>query len=133
MYMTDKEFYAAFDGYGFISKAIKQFADDYMAEFEGDRTSLISVDYTYDGIFGEIDLETSTNLCSCCYPDEPDYYKFPIKYLWEDDWIAIEKERRAENLRAREKREAEEKAQKEKEHEERRYQGYLKLKEEYEK
>ena len=131
MITTQKEFEAAQNGYTFTDNALAEFGKQFKKEFGG-FDSIKNIEYFYDEGDGDIDIETTTRLCSCCYPDERDYYNFPIHYLWSDDWISLEKARREEKQLAKEKDKAEKEEKQRKEHEEKRYQGFLKLKEEYE-
>jgi len=131
-YITSEEYIAAIGGYSFLEKAAKKLAEDYRDKFVGGKyASLEDIDIEGDEITGEIQLSFEVMYCGCC-PGEYESYTLPISYLWDDDWVGREKEKRAEALRQREKRKAEEKAKQDKEREERRYQGYLKMKEEYE-
>jgi hypothetical protein len=130
-YMSKEQFFAAHEGYGFISKALEQLGEEFLKNFSGDR--VVSIDYYMnDESSGEIELQTSTRMCSCCYPDERDYFRFPIDYLWDENWIQREKDRREQERLESEREAAEEKAQKEKEHQAKRYQQFLEMKEEFE-
>lgn len=132
MYMSTKEYIAAIGGYKFLEDAAKKLAKDYKKEFVGGKyASLEDIDIEGDEITGKIELVFDVNYCGCC-SGEYESYTLPIDYLWDDDWVGCEKEKRAEAQRQREKRKAEEKVKEDKEREERRYQGYLKMKEEYE-
>ena len=136
-YMSKEQFFAAHEGYGFISKALEQFGEEFVKNFCDRRTSLKSVDYFVDeddedGSTGTIDLVTSTYMCGCCYPDERDYYTFPLHYLWDENWVGREYDKREADRIERERKEAEEDARMEREHQEKRYQTYLAMKEEFE-
>lgn len=131
-YITSKEYIAAIGGYTFLEKAAKNLAEDYGEKFVGGKyASLEDIDIEGDEITGEIELSFEVNYCGCC-PGDYESYTLPIDYLWDDDWVGREKEKRAEAERQREKRKAEEKTKEDKERKERRYQSYLKMKEEYE-
>lgn len=129
MYLTKEQYEIALDGYSYINKAVKKFAEDYEKEFCDSRGWVKSVDYDPEG--GTIDIEEEWSYCGCCSNDY-EYYYLPIEYLWDKDWVGREKERRDQQRRDEEQRKKEKEAQKEKEREEARYQKYLKMKEEYE-
>lgn len=129
-YITSEEYIAAIGGYNFLEKAAKKLAKDYGGKFVGGKyATLQNIDI--DEIAETIFLTFDVCYCGCC-PSEYESCTLPMDYLWDDDWVGREKEKRAEAERQREKRKAEEKAKQDKEREERRYQGYLKMKEEYE-
>lgn len=130
-YATKLEIGAAIDGYEFIQKRAIELAKDYTDNFELGWLNEESIDVEADGITGEINFETEHSYCNCCSNDIY-YHTLPISYLWDDNWIDREKEKRAEALRQREKRITEEKAKQDKEREEQRYKRYLSMKEEYE-
>ncbi len=129
MYITQKEYEIALDGYSFINEAVKKFGEEYDEKFCGSRGWVTKVDFDPEAALIEIEEEWS--YCGCCSNDYENYY-LPIEYLWDDDWVGREKEKREEKIRLREEEKAEKKAEREAERKEARYQSYLSMKEEYE-
>jgi len=131
-YMTKEEFIAAVGGYEFILSAAKEFAKEYREKFVGGKYATIEdIDIGCDGITGDIEITYDVSYCGCC-PGEWEGYNVPISYLWDDDWVGREKERRDQQRKIREAEEAKRHEEERKRQEERRYQQYLKMKEFYE-
>jgi hypothetical protein len=129
MYLTKEQYEIALDGYSYIDKAVKAFAEEYEKEFCGGRGWVNKVDF--DPEAGTIDIEEEYSYCGCCSNDYENVY-LPISYLWDESWVGREKEKRDQDARDREKRAEEEKAARKKAQEEKRYQKFLEMKKEYE-
>lgn len=137
-YTTKKEFEAWAGGWSWIEKLYRQFAEDYRAEFLDHRETIDEVEIepglgnSSDSMMnGTIEIRTETYYCGCCGP-EPGYYSLPISYLWEEDWIEKEKEKRALAEQKRKEKAEKERIKKEEEMKEARYRRYLELKKEFE-
>ena len=130
MYITEKEYEIALDGYSFINAAVKKFGEAYEAEFCGGRGWVSKVDFDPDA--GTIDIEEEWSYCGCCSNDYENYY-LPIDYLWDKDWVGREKQVREQQRLDREKAAELKAAEKEEKRKAERYQKYLSMKEEYEK
>lgn len=128
MYITQKEYNIALNGYSFIDDAVKRFTEDYASEFCSDGW-INQVDF--DSEAGTIDIEEEHSYCGCCSNDYENYC-LPIEYLWDKAWIDREKERRNEKIRKAERKKAEQEVERKKEREVARYQNYLTMKKEYE-
>ena len=129
MYITQKEYEIALDGYAFIAGAVKKFGEEYDEKFCGSRGWVSNIDFDPDS--GMIEIEEEWSYCGCCSNDY-ESYNLPIEYLWDDDWVGKEKEKREELARLREERKAKKEAKRKAERKEARYQSYLAMKEEYE-
>lgn len=131
-YLTKEEYMAAVGGYGFLLTAAKKLAEDYQNEFVGAKWSYLEdIDIDCDEITGDIDLTYSVSYCGCC-PDGCETYTIPIDYLWDDDWVSREKERREQRRKIREAEEAKKREAEAEKLKERRYQQYLNMKKEFE-
>lgn len=131
MYLTEKEYKIALDGYSFIDDAVKKFAEDYKKEFcPSGYVTKVEFFPTSD-TEATIDIEEEYTSCGCCSPDYEEF-SLPVEYLWDKDWVGREKERREQKRRENELRNKEREAEREKERDEKRYQQYLAMKEEYE-
>lgn len=129
MYLTEKEYQVALDGYAYIHKAVENFKEDYETKLLDSRDWIESIDFDPDNETIEITVEI--RYCGCCPGDYETRY-LPISYLWDEDWVGREKERQDMERKAEEERKKEREAQKEKEREEKRYQQFLEMKKEYE-
>ena len=125
MYLTEEQYEIALDGYAFINKALKKFAEDYEAKLLGNNGWVNKIDF--DSESGLIEIEEEWSYCGCCSNDFENVY-LPISYLWDEDWVGREKERRDQERKAEEQRKKEREEQRKKEQEEKRYKKYLEMK-----
>lgn len=129
MYITEKEYEIALDGYSFIDKAVKAFGEEYEKEFCGGRGWLNKIDF--DPEDGTIEIEEEYSYCGCCSNDYESFY-LPIEYLWDKDWVGREKQLREQQRLDREKAAEQKAAEKEEKRKAERYQKFLAMKKEYE-
>ena len=131
-YITKEEFDAAIGGYEFLQKVAEEFAEKYEEVFVGGKFSYLrELDISADEITGDIEMMFEVNYCGCCQGDW-ETYTVPVDYLWDENWIEREKEARAHQQKIREQEEAKRKEAEAVKLKERRYQQYLKMREEFE-
>lgn len=129
--MNQQDFEKHIEGYMLIDQKLRSIANEYADKFEGGGY-VTGIEVDFDGVFGTVEVTGSIPThCGCC-PDDYMNFHFPLSYIFEDDWLEQEQERRDAEQRRREEKKQREEAEKEKQREEAEYQRYIKLKEKYE-
>ncbi len=126
-FMTHEELLAAIGGHTLIEDCSLALAKAYVKEFEYGRIDEVYVNMDENVVVACVD----TTQCGCCGPDITNH-EIPLSYLWDDDWIQTEQQKRFEaSEKARIERERELAIKKE-QRREAKYQRYLTLKAEFE-
>lgn len=129
--MNQQDFEKHINSYMLIDQKLRSIADKYADKFEGGGY-VEGIEVDFDGVFGTVEVNGSIpSHCGCC-PDDYMTFTFPLRYLWEDDWLEQEQTIRDTEQRKREeaKRMKEEEQKKKDAEAERRL--FEKLKEKYE-
>lgn len=123
--ITENEIKLAID----IQSRLEAFAENYLDDLNIYYDEMGEVSFDTERSLVEIYYATRSG-CGCC-PDDNNYENFPFSYLYDPNWLEVERDSRMqENLKAIRKRQEEEKQQKiEAESSERKH--YLELKEKY--
>ena len=129
--MNQQDFEKHIESYMLIDQKLRSIADKYADKFEGGGY-VEGIEVDFDGVFGTVEVTGSIpTRCGCCSDDYMNFH-FPLRYLWEEDWIEQEQAMRdAEQRKKEEAKRMKEEEQKKKDAEaERRL--FEKLKEKYE-
>ena len=129
--LTQDDFEKHIESYMKIDFELRNIAEQYADKFEGGGY-VEGIEVDFDGVFGTVEVNGRIDShCSCCPDDYMNFY-FPLRYLYEDDWMEQEQAiRDNEQRKHEEKKRMKEEEQKKKDAEaERRL--YEKLKDKYE-
>ena len=129
--MNQQDFEKHIEGYMKIDSRVRYIAEQYADKFEGGGY-VEGIEVDFDGVFGTVEVTGEIpSHCGCCSGDYMEF-RFPIRYLWEEDWaVQVQAERDAEQRKREEaKRMKEEEQKKQQAEAERRL--YESLKQKYE-
>jgi len=111
MTMTKYEFEDKIDAYAKIDLELRFIADQYANKFEGGGF-VEGIEVDYDGVFGTVEVTGSIpSHCGCCSDDYMSF-TFPLRYLYEADWMEQEQAIRDEEQRKRDEAKREKEAEK---------------------
>ncbi len=99
--MNQQDFEKHIESYMLIDQKLRSIADKYADKFEGGGY-VDGIEVDYDGVFGTVEVTGSIpSHCGCCSDDYMEF-RFPLRYLWEDDWVEQEQAIRDAEQRKRE-------------------------------
>lgn len=101
--MNQQDFEKHIESYMKVDFELRNIANKYADKFEGGGY-VEGIEVDYDGVLGTVEVTGSIpSHCGCCSDDYMEF-RFPLRYLFEDDWVEQEQAIRDNEERKREEK-----------------------------